>query len=1594
MLEPDIPENLDILIETDVISLQFWEGGSQDIQIRLAADAPFNGMVQVNLVLTGEHADKFSISTAALDFTYTNSRTWQTVTITAVQTEGQDNYTAELELSGEHPDIVIIGKPVLLGFGDSLEYIQGIFEIMRVRLLDLTRRNRLINTPLSRSTAPLVRVVNTPLNMLFYTLVNGEELHFVALPPWQDDPENEHALAEHAANNGINPAYELPNCDDENPVGQIQTLLLEEDLVPRINRIYTRGRSFLDETGINIVQGAFGFLEWQDADRRLYSPLILLPVSLTRSNGVAQFSVTSTGVNATLNRSLLEKLKKDFELVLPDFEEGGSIENYLESLSRIDFGKINGSVKRYVCFGDFRAAQIALYEDLNPDNIKVTDAVDKLINGTDAGDVPDRTADEYEVDRPEIEGKVPRLVMDSDPSQFSALVDIANEKHLAIEGPPGTGKSQTIVNAIANALHDGKKVLFVAAKKAAIEVVVNRLESHDLGELILPVYPDDSRKDFVHSIRQRLEFNPPDIDAASFEQQKQELRARKKYLAEYIRFLQTEMPIGNMKVFDVMSEYIKNKDQIKTLPSSLREQSSPDFVSAYSPDVRELISSFQSDSVELEEADAVWNAFLGTPSTFEADKIIENCRDVSASLEKMIQMLFGLFEQEHKAGLNILEDIPGIKEEWKIILDVAADDALHIKLDNIQRFCSVAVNRRKSIDVAIKDESQRLELARQYLDDFRIFFDGHSPELRNIDIMEFQRAALLIKEMSKNLTLRFEDIWQQLEDFDSLSDLIEDAAEAKEFERRLLRRRNLKWVFQTERIEQYRLKLSEPVRWFSFLDLNYLGARLFYRCYRKDKNMPFQRQTANEYMSRLQEYLERLESIKNRLPEDCHDMGGFRANIELLELLASIKNDSGIEKLQPYLMQNPLLSLKIPQSNKLLEFAGFEGGAFAQFQEYYDRAVLNLKKQKDRVTSLNNLNEVLQSLVSPIRQLKASTGLEDIFEFSAKSIKEAQSLLEKCIQEEQYLHLASRRNSVREKIRKNPVLDNILGSLVRSELPIKDIGMNAHLILINLLARSLSETHQEELMSYTSETLNNKREEFSKLDQEIIRRNRKVLLAEVVKNSRPPEGNGAGRVSTYTEMGLLRHQANLNKRYRSPRYIMSKAGQALLELKPCWMMSPINVAEYIDKENLYFDLVIIDEASQMEPHMAMSAIMRGKQVVVVGDQNQLPPTRFFLANNDDAGEDEDLQTPEESILQKANLAFHPKRRLRWHYRSKDASLIAYSNRTVYDDSLIVFPSPAIGDGSLGVSQVFVENATYVAGENIDEAEKMLEGIVDFMHKHQNGPLDQNRSLGIVVMNDKQRNLLQEMFDDQCATDDVMAEYCGYWETENKGLEKFFIKNLENVQGDERDAIFIGTVYGPPTPNGPVPQRFGPINGLHGKRRLNVLFSRAKYQMVTYTSLRPDNINTDNPGRLMLSGWLHYSATGKLPPGEAVGQATGKEPDSPFEEHVISLLEDAGFTAEPQIGVSGYFIDIGVKHPSCPHGYLLGVECDGASYHSSKSARERDRLRQQVLEGLGWRFHRIWSTNWFANPQREFEKLKQAINDRLAEVLNAQNENNE
>jgi very-short-patch-repair endonuclease len=637
--------------------------------------------------------------------------------------------------------------------------------------------------------------------------------------------------------------------------------------------------------------------------------------------------------------------------------------------------------------------------------------------------------------------------------------------------------------------------------------------------------------------------------------------------------------------------------------------------------------------------------------------------------------------------------------------------------------------------------------------------------------------------------------------------------------------------------------------------------------------------------------------------------------------------------------------------------ASMQQGTFPQFSELLDSA---LRAETNASASLSALEKTTGIKFG-------GTGLQAEWTATERALRSA-------AEDRQGLFVHSHLYTLIASLQKHP-LSEIVEQLRIERNDLISLSTVSEALFARSLAREVYSEYGSILSKRTGADLLALRTEIAALDRDIISNTHDHLRAKIKEAGRPPAGNGKGAKSTWSEYSLINNEVEKKKRHIPLRDLTARAGSALLELMPCWMMSPLAVAQYIP-EGTAFDIVVIDEASQMTPEDAIGAIRRGKQVMIVGDTNQLPPTTFFKKLLDQEEDDEDEVVVEESILDLANSAFRPKRRLRWHYRSRDSGLIAFSNEYVYDRSLVFFPSPSEGRPDMGVKFVKVEG-NYSSGTNPAEARAMVNQAIQFMKRFP------DRSLGLVTMNQKQQELMISEMEAALSRDQKALNYISDWKTRNDGLEEFFIKNLENVQGDERDAIFIGTVYGPSAPGEKVHQRFGPINGVAGKRRLNVLFTRAKMIVVTFSSMSSEDIRDadSNAGVQLLKKWLDYSATGMLAPNTDAG----READSDFELHVMDQLRSIGCEPISQVGVEGYFIDIGVRHPKWPYGMIMGVECDGATYHSSKSARDRDRLRQEVLEGLGWHLYRIWSTDWFNDPISETAKLKIAVETRLTEL---------
>ncbi|MCK5449691.1 DUF3320 domain-containing protein [Candidatus Pacearchaeota archaeon] len=452
------------------------------------------------------------------------------------------------------------------------------------------------------------------------------------------------------------------------------------------------------------------------------------------------------------------------------------------------------------------------------------------------------------------------------------------------------------------------------------------------------------------------------------------------------------------------------------------------------------------------------------------------------------------------------------------------------------------------------------------------------------------------------------------------------------------------------------------------------------------------------------------------------------------------------------------------------------------------------------------------------------------------------------------------------------------------------------------------------------------------------------------------------RSNGINEVSVLKREAEKKRRLKPIRDLLEAIPNLVFTLKPCFMMSPLSVSQYTNPSSMKFDVVIFDEASQIMPEDAVPCLLRANQAIVVGDTQQLPPTSFFMSRDDEDVEEEieDL----ESFLSECGTRFRTKPLL-WHYRSKNEHLIAFSNRYFYENRLITFPNAKESDGA-GLDFRYVKNGVYDRGKsrkNRDEAKEIVKVYKEVKKNHP------QKSVGIIAFSMAQENAIREAF--VVANIDINGEIDSH-------SEDLFIKNLETVQGDERDIIILSIGYGKDS-KGSLSYNFGPMNKEGGYKRLNVAVTRSRYKTIVVSSIDPkelDDTKLNSDGPKYLKAYLRYAKDKDF---ELFTEATEhSEFDSPFEESVYGVLKKEGFDVVGQVGCSGYRIDLAIKHPKNKGDYILGVECDGAQYHSSRFARDRDKVRQQVLEGLGWDIHRIWSDDWLNNREYEIELIKEKV----------------
>ncbi|RVT99477.1 DUF4011 domain-containing protein [Rhodovarius crocodyli] len=1476
-------------------------------------------------------------------------------------------------------------------------------------------------------------------------------------------------LAAWAKEHGVEPSFDMPPAaeaaPDKHKDDALQTLLFPDQLRAQLGSLRNRVRGIEQETGVATLHLALGFLEWFESerdDKPCVSPLLLLPVALEGKRGRGgeeEFRLTATDGTPVGNLSLELRLRDDFRFALPalDAEAENPAETYLAAVAEAVRSRPRWRVRRFITLAPFSFARIAMYRDLERANWAAPPTDHSLVRpllraGSTAGEGDD-FAQEYDIDAPESVRLAPVLVQDADSSQHSAIIDAMQGRSLVIEGPPGTGKSQTIANLIANALYHGKSVLFVAEKMAALEVVKQRLDRVGLGAFCLSLHSAGARPAAViEALRQRdaLPRTAPAGNAASLA----EAARAKTEIDHHLAVMHAKAGPEDETVHDLIGRLAELGRQYPALPGLLRGVVLPAPGDAAAPRLaRRKLEAVQAAAQGFDPAASPF-AGLARSDLFpeEREKLlagIATLAPLATAVEQAGSVLaarLGAPVTDMRATLEALTRLPEPPADRSLLPGLAASGAIDalLALDAAQARLDAAGVQGDGADLApLADLAEGLGDAPlstlpQLLAQAETEAAGLAAQAQAVlalgvpatsDIGAIRRAARAAQAAA---ALPPEAIAHRRPGLEAHAAVLADGAARQ---RRL--RDTLLGIekFDLTRADAQKLReaaatLRASDGMLAFLKADVREARYLF----EDRWRTEPRPPRNQWPALLEQAAEAA-ALRESLFSDAAlralpgaldpreaplaamaEAAAWQARPEAAPLLAAAPEEvqrlaalaapatallafldgTGLPDDKPWAAAQSLLA---ERGDRLKRIAALTAGLNPALRLSELPALARAAATRDAAPSVpeRGLLRATAGFVMALRAVLPNPGplLADGWTDAARQLRQVADVLRMALPKldsemaalaplglpagtgaatlramqaapeglGQWLAYARTRAEAMEDPLAGPVL---------AAHPPQGLGPALDWALAWNAVRPRAEAERA-VFSRPGAQLSALRQGFAAADRERIRNAAGAVTAECQK--RPiPKGSAEGSRRQWRGEPLLQNEMGKKQRFIPVRELMARAADAVLARAPCLMMSPLTVAQYLKPDGLRFDLVVMDEASQIKPEDSVGALLRGAQCVIVGDSKQLPPTNFFdrsLLDDEEDEEDEAALSAEdkveaESILDLASRAFRPGRRLRWHYRSQHESLIAFSNQEFYDGNLVVFPAARAPSATLGIELVQV-NGHWRSKVNVEEAQAIAKASVEFMKANP------GLSHGIVAMNQPQKELIEAELARLTRDDEAAAQYADAWEAK---LEPPFVKNLENVQGDERDVIMISLGWGR-TPQGVMYQRFFPVNRAQdGHRRLNVLFTRAKRKIMLFASLQAEDIVVE-PGRTargvqVLKDYLLYAREGRADPARPDPAAAEQ---APFEASVAAALRAKGHEVALSLGVAGYRIDIAVKRQGR---FVLGIECDGATYHDARSARDRDRLRQDALERLGWKLARVWSTDWFQDPAAETERLCREI----------------
>ena len=1376
--------------------------------------------------------------------------------------------------------------------------IEKQLEDARQNLLDLTMRNRLLNFRPTK--AKTIRIIDEiPTEIYDFLVLQEKVMEFLPNKKNRKSDQDEtktDSIDEQSENEKLDLSeedasklWELPlpdiNVASRHTDRYLQTSYDSENLQKRLFYTSQQAKSVLEEQGYTILYLALGFLEWTESSSSIKTrnaPLILVPVELERLKVGTAFKLKWTGEDVFTNISLQAKLLEQ-GISLPDFEmpdDKNNIDQYfqsvVDSISKIPNWRVLNDV--YLSFFSF--TKFVMYKDLDPitwPDEKTPASHPLIISLFDPEEQQfDSSFSENDVDEI-LNIRDQYHVMDADPSQIAVIEDVKSRTNLVVEGPPGTGKSQTITNIIAELLATGKSVLFVSEKMAALEVVKNRLDDVGIGDFCLELHSRKSNKKEVLKELERTinkQYRQPKSlsdDFDKLESLKKELNGYATALREPIGKLE-QSPFNLFCMKEISIQYFENIG--KTLQHI-------DFQNTVEYNQMEWTAA-QSALTNLAEALPLVKPISVHPwNGCSPDTVLPSDENVIGEMLDNCKVSIN----ELKVAINELAEICAIQNPTNL------NDLKHAVL------ASKVIAASKPVDK-------------------NVLLNNEWNEPNDSALLLIQKVETLQKQLP-NINSKF-NINSLKEDIGSILDKYKEASE-KSFIYKLVsgNYRSLKRVIASL------YKATPPKGAENIIsDLNKLVV-----CIQLKNEIATSNETGKAFFG---SHWKGENSNPHMLDAFAKWIVTFRQ-----QLLTKVFDDHVLDVVSNGASKD--------KSEKSIENVS---KAEKRFTETYEKLIKRLDINSEIVFGTEIEMVTFSNLLSRVELWK--NGLPKLQRWAQFTVRRKACL-----------------NTIAA-----PIVSEINSDHLEPEaiIPCFEGNFADSLLRYAFIERPV-------LANFVGELHENKIQNFVDIDKQLIIKNRHRLAHKLYQN-RPSLSTGASRSS---EAGIIQGEFNRKRRHMPIRKLMNSAGGLIQKIKPCFMMSPLSIAQFLDPQTVNFDVVVFDEASQVKPEDAFGALLRANQAVVIGDTRQLPPTSFFDSIVDSDGEDEDETAPIrdiESILHLCKSSFQTKI-LRWHYRSKHESLIAVSNQEFYDNQLVIYPSPIENLDHLGLKFIHLPNAIYDRGKssvNRIEAREVAKEAVEQYKKHP------NKSLGVGTFNMKQQQAILEEIELKLRDEPEMEDFF-----KSTNHEHFFVKNLETIQGDERDVIFLSVGFGFDK-EGKLSKNFGPLNRDGGERRLNVLITRAREKCVVFSNFQAKDLLLDanSPfGLKSLKVFLDFAQNRNL-----ISIESGNEDsDSPFEDSVYDFLRDKGYYIQKQVGCAGYRIDLALVDSKYPGRYLLGIECDGAKYHSSPVARDRDRLRQQILEKLGWNIYRIWSTDWYRNRIECKQKLLEAIEMVISEAVN-------